>query len=144
MGGAMSSVVISGDTSGSVTLQAPATAGSTTLTLPAVSGTVLQSGTTVTEAQGGTGTTTGYYGFKNRIINGAFGIWQRGTSGAMTTSATYVAADRWGVDQASSAAATFSQSTSVPTGVAQYSGKVQRNSSSTGTNNIVIAQAFET
>jgi len=37
----MSSIVISGDTSGSVTLQAPATAGSTTLTLPAVSGTVV-------------------------------------------------------------------------------------------------------
>ena len=82
--------------------------------------------------------------FTNRIINGAFGIWQRGTSGAMTTSPTYVAADRWGVDQASSAAATFSQSTSVPTAVAQYSGKVQRNNASTGTNNIVIAQAFET
>jgi hypothetical protein len=67
----MSSVVISGDTSGAITLSAPAVAGTTTLTLPATSGTVLQSGTTVTEAQGGTGTTVGYYGFKNRIINGA-------------------------------------------------------------------------
>ena len=37
----MSSVVISGDTSGSVTLSAPATAGSTTLTLPATSGNIL-------------------------------------------------------------------------------------------------------
>jgi hypothetical protein len=37
----MSSVVISGDTSGSVTLQAPAVAGTTVLTLPATSGTVL-------------------------------------------------------------------------------------------------------
>jgi hypothetical protein len=37
----MSSVVISGDTSGTVTLQAPATAGSTVLTLPSTSGTVL-------------------------------------------------------------------------------------------------------
>jgi hypothetical protein len=37
----MSSVVISGDTSGSVTLQAPAVSGSTVLTLPATSGTVL-------------------------------------------------------------------------------------------------------
>jgi hypothetical protein len=34
----MSSVVIAGDTSGSVTLQAPAVAGSTVLTLPATSG----------------------------------------------------------------------------------------------------------
>jgi hypothetical protein len=37
----MSSVVISGDVSGSVTLQAPSAAGTTTLTLPATSGTVL-------------------------------------------------------------------------------------------------------
>jgi hypothetical protein len=37
----MSSVVISGDTSGTVTLAAPAVAGSTTLTLPSTSGTVV-------------------------------------------------------------------------------------------------------
>jgi hypothetical protein len=37
----MSSIVIAGDTSGSVTLQAPATAGTTVLTLPATSGTVI-------------------------------------------------------------------------------------------------------
>jgi len=36
----MSSIVIAGDTSGSVTLQAPAVAGSTILTLPATTGTV--------------------------------------------------------------------------------------------------------
>lgn len=37
----MSSVVISGDTSGAITLQAPAVAGNTTLTLPTTSGTVV-------------------------------------------------------------------------------------------------------
>ena len=37
----MSSIVIAGDTSGSVTLQAPATAGSTVLTLPSTTGTVM-------------------------------------------------------------------------------------------------------
>jgi hypothetical protein len=37
----MASIVINGDTSGSVTLQAPATAGATVLTLPSTSGTVL-------------------------------------------------------------------------------------------------------
>lgn len=36
----MSSILIGGDTSGSVTLQAPAVAGSTVLTLPVVNGTV--------------------------------------------------------------------------------------------------------
>jgi len=40
----MSSVVIAGDTSGSVTLQAPAVAGSTVLTLPAQTGTVMVNG----------------------------------------------------------------------------------------------------
>lgn len=39
----MSSVVIAGDTSGSVTLAAPSVAGTTTLTLPATTGTVLTS-----------------------------------------------------------------------------------------------------
>jgi len=37
----MSSIVVAGYTSGSITLQAPAIAGSTVLTLPAVSGSVL-------------------------------------------------------------------------------------------------------
>ena len=37
MGGVMSSVTISGDTSGSIILQAPAVSGSTTLTLPTTS-----------------------------------------------------------------------------------------------------------
>jgi hypothetical protein len=39
----MSSLVISGDTSGTVTLAAPAVAGTTTLTLPATTGTVIAS-----------------------------------------------------------------------------------------------------
>lgn len=40
----MSSVVISGDTSGSITLSAPAVAGTNTITLPAVTGTAVVSG----------------------------------------------------------------------------------------------------
>jgi hypothetical protein len=39
----MSSVVISGNTSGTITLDAPAVAGTTTLTLPATSGTLIYS-----------------------------------------------------------------------------------------------------
>jgi hypothetical protein len=55
----MSSVVISGDTSGSVTLQAPAVAGTTVLTLPATSGTVITGAGGVTSvASGGTGAAT--------------------------------------------------------------------------------------
>jgi hypothetical protein len=41
------------------------------------------------EANGGTGTTTGYYGFKNRIINGAMVIDQR-NAGASVTQAVQI------------------------------------------------------
>jgi hypothetical protein len=44
MGGAMSSVVISGDSSGAITLAAPSVAGTNTATLPAATGTVMVSG----------------------------------------------------------------------------------------------------
>ena len=40
----MSSIIVAGDTSGSVTLQAPAVSGSTVLTLPAQTGTVMVNG----------------------------------------------------------------------------------------------------
>jgi len=58
----MSSVVISGDTSGSVTLQAPAVSGTTVLTLPATSGTVL------TTASGTAATATNLAGGSNGTI----------------------------------------------------------------------------
>jgi len=48
-------IALQGSTSGTVTLVATAVAGTNTLTLPAATGTILQSGTTVTPAQGGTG-----------------------------------------------------------------------------------------
>jgi hypothetical protein len=47
----MSSVVIAGDTSGSVTLSAPNVAGTTTLTLPSTSGNVLTSASSVAASQ---------------------------------------------------------------------------------------------
>ena len=98
----MASVVVNGDTSGAVTLSAPAVAGTVTVTLPATSGTMLTTASstgvsgsaissgTVAEAYGGTGTSTGYYGFKNRIINGAMVIDQR-NAGAAITLATNIA-----------------------------------------------------
>jgi hypothetical protein len=44
MGDSMSSVIISGDTSGAITLSAPAVAGTNTITLPALTGTVTLGG----------------------------------------------------------------------------------------------------
>jgi hypothetical protein len=60
----MSSIVISGDTSGAITLSAPAVAGTNTLTLPAVTGTIVTNKTTgtilqvVTATDAGSGTTS--------------------------------------------------------------------------------------
>jgi hypothetical protein len=79
----MSSVVIAGDVSGTVTLDAPSAAGSTVLTLPATSGTVLTTGTTVTAAQGGTGLTSP--GTSGNILTSNGTAW---TSAAPATSVT--------------------------------------------------------
>jgi hypothetical protein len=71
----MASVVIAGNTSGSVTLDAPAVAGTTVLTLPATSGTVVT-----------TATTTGISG--SAITTGTVGISVGGT-GATTATAAF-------------------------------------------------------
>jgi hypothetical protein len=48
------------------------------------------------EASGGTGTTTGYYGFKNRIINGAMVIDQRNAGAVYSMAAgSLYTLDRW-------------------------------------------------
>ena len=62
----MSSVVISGNTSGTITLDAPAVAGTTTLTLPATSGTVLTTASTF----GGTGPAFSAYAVATSSITG--------------------------------------------------------------------------
>ena len=84
----MSSVIIAGDTSGTVTLSAPAVAGTTTLTLPATSGTVLQSGTAVTTAQGGTGLTTA--GTSGNVLTSDGTNWTSAAGGSITTLASNV------------------------------------------------------
>ena len=78
----MSSLVISGDTSGTVTLVAPTVAGTTTLTLPDTSGTVL----------------INYSNFKNRLINGGMALDQRNAGASQTITAAAALAytvDRW-------------------------------------------------
>ena len=136
----MASIVVSGDTSGTVTISAPAVAGTTTLTLPSTSGTVLTTASstgisgsaissgTVAEAYGGTGTNTGYYGFKNRILNGQMVIDQRnaGASVATTTTATPTySIDRWAYQCSVASKFTVQQnagSVTLPAGFKNYLG----------------------
>jgi len=94
------------------------------------------------EAKGGTGTTIGYYGFKNRIINGAMGIWQRATTYNMTASWAYGSVDRWISTSSPSTNGVFNRSTSVPTGF-QYSVQMGRTAASTATSGIQSTQAIE-
>ena len=71
-------VSIKGTGGGSVTLSAAAAATDTTITLPNVTGTVLQSGTAVTVAQGGTGLTSP--GTAGNVLKSDGTAWTSGTA----------------------------------------------------------------
>jgi hypothetical protein len=81
----MASVVVSGDTSGSVSLSAPAVAGTTTLTLPTFNGTVglLVSGTAVASTSGTSIDFTGIPAGVRRITVMFQGMSTSGTSPPM-------------------------------------------------------------
>ena len=81
---------------------------------------------------------------RNRIINGAMQIWQRTTSNtAITNSPAYVA-DRWyGFVSAVTTGEQITRSTSVPTGLFQYSAAFGRPSGNTNTNSIWFCQNIE-
>jgi hypothetical protein len=75
---------------------------------------------TLPEANGGTGTNTGYYSFKNRIINGAMNVSQRyaTASTSLTTSLAYYIDRFTMIKGTTGATATVAQSTTAPTGFA--------------------------
>ena len=95
----MASIKLKGDTSGEITISAPAVAGTTTLELPATSSTLA---------------TQNALGVRNLIINGDMRIAQRGTS-AVTASGSFPV-DRFYVNNSSDAAFSAEQSTDVPSG----------------------------
>jgi hypothetical protein len=71
------------------------------------------------EANGGTGTTVGYNGFKNRIINGSMQIDQRNAGAGVTVNAeAYIfTLDRWSAfGQATDGVYTIQRSTTAPVG----------------------------
>jgi len=67
-------------------------------------------------------------GFKNRLMNGSFNIWQRGTTFSVS-GANYYWADRW---TNASNGYTATRSTDVPTGMAQYSADITTTSTNLG------------
>ena len=79
----MSSVVISGDTSGAITLAAPAVAGTNTLTLPATTGTVALT-SQIPDTR-----------FKNKLINSDMRIDQRNAGASVTPATGDYTLDRW-------------------------------------------------
>ena len=84
-----------------------------------------------------------YYGFKNRIINPAMSIWQRGTSVTLTASTFTYTTDRW-VGYTANTGTVVSRSTDVPAGNQfQYSARIQRPASNTGVNGHVFQQIIE-
>jgi hypothetical protein len=70
----------------------------------------------ITEANGGTGTTTGYYGFKNRIINGAMVIDQRNAGASVSASSYGYVLDRFGFSITGGGVFNVQRSTTAPTG----------------------------
>ena len=104
-----------GITLGNTTIQLGNTV--TTLNNMTLANVTISSGTLILEANGGTGTTTGYYGFKNRMINGAMAIAQRGAVAAVNNTLTYGGCDRTGV---------------APVGFTTFSGTIQQQNAGFG------------
>lgn len=85
-----------------------------------------------------------YAAGKNKVINGNFDVWQRGTSSAAVANGTYLA-DRWrAIVVGTSLNATYSRDTSVPSGASLYSAKLQQlTSSATSVTEFGLHQIFE-
>jgi hypothetical protein len=83
---------VEADTTGALVIQTGATP---TTAVTVSSAQVVTLANALAEASGGTGTTVGYNGFKNRIINGAMVIDQRNAGASVTITTNAYTLDRW-------------------------------------------------
>lgn len=133
----------------SPTLTTPVLGTPSSGTLTNATGLPLTTGVTgiLPEANGGTGTTTGYYGFKNRIINGAMVIDQRNAGASVTPTATAYGVDRWvlAISQASKLAMQQNAgSVTPPTGYINYLGLTSQSAYAvTSTDYFILVQVIE-
>jgi hypothetical protein len=85
------------------------------------------------------------FGFKNRIINGSFIFWQRGTTGS--ASGGYCSADRWSpyatVTNVANYSATLARVQDNPTSASGYSASIAQVNTLTTTNLITLGQRIE-
>jgi hypothetical protein len=93
---------------------------------------------TATTQQNSGGVTPAFLAGKNKIINGDFGIWQRGTSLSVTTNAGAFLADRFLLNFAGTFTGTLSQQTFTPgtAPVAGYEGQFFARIVRTGTTSV--------
>ena len=82
----------------------------------------------------------------NPVLNSAFQIWQRGTTGVAGTATGAYFADRWviarGVAGSTGSRQLTGDTTNLPS--IQYCARIQRDSGNTSTSGIFLAQSFET
>jgi hypothetical protein len=81
-------------------------------------------------------------GFRNRLLNGDMRVAQRGASGTLSSTPSYLSVDRWQAVQYPTAAGIFSQVQIQQQGFL-YAAKLGRTSGSTNTSYLYLVQALE-
>ena len=80
---------------------------------------------------------------KNKVINGDFNIWQRGSSGTFTSGLGYAADRWWGIVSGGAPTCTMSRQTA-DNAAFVYALRFGRNSGQTGTGTLYLGQTLET